>query len=524
MRSIVMALFLVLFASGAAAQSPLTELTSAGLIQRQLNDRQALMIYRQGLVAALEFARGQGNLFPPERLKRQRLLSADERQEARLFWQRLLDYYLALDSLGRYHSDFLELEDKAARQRSFLIAYGAFLAQYRFALDFISATERNNALGVLFNEAVPELGLPRGAYDRFKFRFLNVIRATEFGTLAVIYEAIGNDQAGDLQGLIEQDAAEVWKARRGKGPVLTLKNGLDLVRKAGFTAWFPVQSGVAEWMGDAKVWRVKRSLITPEQIQDLAPKLEPGDILLERREWYLSNIGLPGFWPHAALYIGTADDRRAYFDDPDVQEWVRAQGRADGSFEGLLADRFPEAYALSRRPQEQDHIPRVIEAISEGVSFTTLEHSAEADSLAVLRPRLTKVEKALALMRAFRYSGRPYDFNFDFATDATLVCTELVYKSYEPSIGMRGLHFPLVRIMGRLATPANELVQQFDAQYGTDQQQTDLILFLDGNERSGRAVDAGLDEFRRSWRRPKWHILTQEEPKAARLGGPASTP
>jgi hypothetical protein len=149
--------------------------------------------------------------------------------------------------------------------------------------------------------------------------------------------------------------------------------------------------------------------------------------------------------------------------------------------------------------------------MSEGVVFTTLEHSAGCDSLAVLRPRLPKTDRAQALARALHYAGRPYDFDFDFATDARLVCTELVYKSYEPAAGMIGLKFPLVEMLGRKVTPANELVKQFDVQYGTADQQYDLILFLDGQERKGRAVEASLADFRASWQRPKWHVLVQPE-------------
>jgi hypothetical protein len=152
---------------------------------------------------------------------------------------------------------------------------------------------------------------------------------------------------------------------------------------------------------------------------------------------------------------------------------------------------------------------RVIEAISEGVSFTTLEHSADCDSLVALRPKLTKVAKAQALLRAFSYAGRPYDFNFDFATDAELVCTELVYKSYEPATGFPGLNFPLVEMLGRKVTPANEIAKQFDAQHGTAEQQFDLVVFLDGRERGRHAKESSVTEFRKSRQRPKWHVLIQ---------------
>jgi hypothetical protein len=297
---------------------------------------------------------------------------------------------------------------------------------------------------------------------------------------------------------------------KGRGEALTAKNALKVVQNGAQSAWMPVQHGVSEWMGDTKVYRPGRSLISQAQIKEVQPKLLPGDVLLERREWYMSNIGLPGFWSHAALYLGTPEERRAFFADADTQAWVKKQGESGGDLEALLQTRYPKAYKASLEPQEGHHAVRVLEAISEGVSFTTLEHSADCDSLVVLRPKLTKAEKAQALVGAFHYAGRPYDFNFDFATDSELVCTELVYKAYESAAGFRGLTFPLVEMLGRKVTPANEIARQFDAQCGTPEEQFELVIFLDGQERRTKAVEASLATFRESWRRPKWHVFVQE--------------
>jgi hypothetical protein len=283
------------------------------------------------------------------------------------------------------------------------------------------------------------------------------------------------------------------------------------VKNAGFSAWMPVQQGVSEWMGDTKVWRKETSLISQKQIREVLPQLEPGDMLFERREWYVSNVGLPGFWAHAAFFIGTPEERRKFFSgDEELCQWLREQDAADCDFEKLLMAKCPEAYALGIKPQEAGHVPRVLEAISEGVSFTTIEHSAGCDSLAVLRPRLSKKEKARAVLKAFQYSGRPYDFNFDFLTDASLVCSELLYKCYEPSNEFKGLTFPLQDMLGRKVTPPNEMVRQFDSQFGSPAQQSDFVLFYDGKERDRTAVAASVDEFKKSWTRPKWHVLTKE--------------
>ena len=156
---------------------------------------------------------------------------------------------------------------------------------------------------------------------------------------------------------------------------------------------------------------------------------------------------------------------------------------------------------------------RVGEEFIKAMARYALEHCADADSVVVLRPLLAKTEKAAALLRAFHYAGRPYDFNFDFATDAQLVCTELVFKSYEPAQGLRGLRLPLVEMLGRKLLPANEIAKQFDSQYGSADAQFQFVTFLDGYERGRKAVEAGVEQFRQSWRRPKWHVLTQEMEK-----------
>jgi uncharacterized protein YycO len=115
-----------------------------------------------------------------------------------------------------------------------------------------------------------------------------------------------------------------------------------------------------------------------------------------------------------------------------------------------------------------------------------------------------------AIVRSFHYSGRPYDFNFDFTTDSSLVCSELIYKSYEPSNKMKGLKLPLVKVAGRPVTPPNNIARMFDEEYGFDKQQFELVVFLDGFEKSGKAVRGDLEGFRKSWKRPNWHILVQK--------------
>lgn len=470
MRTLLV-MFLALMPFSAAAQS------------RADGDARAVAMYRNGLSAAAGEMRSLAS-------NEGRVLSADEKQAVRTTWASFLDYLLALDSVGAYHRD-------ERGEPSLVITYAAFLAQYRGAMEMIDAAQAIPGADAVLNEELPALGMPRDSFSRVKLRYLHVARATEFAALESLYRIKRGDSFPALRTAIDEDGRAIVAAGRGKGPGQTAANAVKIARSAAFTAWFPVQKGVAEWMGDTRVARGERFLVSDAQIAALAPRLEPGDVLLERREWYLSNVGLPGFWPHTALYIGDAAARARYFDDEGVRAWVRAQGRADGDFEAWLREHHSAAYATAR-----SH--RVIEAISEGVSFTTLEHSAAADSLAVLRPRTSKREKAIAIARAFGYIGRPYDFNFDHHTDTAMVCSEVVFKAYEGHVA-----FPLQKVMGHLTTPPNEIVREFDVTYGSPRQQFDLVVFLDGHERQRAALPAGIDAFRTSWKRPKWHTVTK---------------
>lgn len=455
-----------------------------------------------GLADVLKFMRAKPELF---RDGREGLITLEEKREIWNTWKRFLEYQLALEAVAQRHSKY-QSKSGAAEADSFFAGYSAAVTQYRYALEFLEITRNNEAMDKLLDEPVLDIGLDENAYSKFKFQFLNAGRGIEFAAREVVYASYARKQTPPNEPVLRAHTQKIWELGRGRGQTMALRNAVKIVRKAGFNAWLPIQTGVSEWMGDTKVYRPKKTLISPEQIAAL--RIEPGDIMLQRRDWYLSNIGLPGFWPHAALYIGTPEERRAYFNDPEVQEWVKKAGEESGDLEKLLESKYPDSYSWTKK-NEHGHAYRVLEAISEGVTFTTLEHSADADTMAVLRPKRTKKEKAAALYRAFHYAGRPYDFNFDFDTDASLVCTELVCKAYEPNGDSAGLSFPVDTMLGRKVVPANLIVRQFDEQYGSGKEQLELIHFLDANERAKRALASDVDDFRKSWRRPKWHVFMQ---------------
>lgn len=438
---------------------------------------------RSGLSRVIAFMDSEPGLFPAVKPRTDRVLRADQREAVLRTWAVFGDGLATLDTLqAERQAAWAAGGMKSGKELQTLRS--AFLAQYRFALEFLSRVERDPVFDLVLNEAVPELGLEAGSYDRLELRFLNVAAATRFSAL----EAFGaaSEPPSELAAGIEEDRKAIWKMGTGRGPLLTLENAGEVMAQLALRAWLPAQTGVADFMGDTKVWRPGRSLISEAQLHALRQDLEPGDILLTRRDWYLSNVGLPGYWSHAAIYIGTAEQRTEAF--------------------GANA---PQPAMPLPRLGDDPHEPLVIEAIGEGVLYTSLEHAGDSDALVVLRPRLPAAAKARALDRAFSYAGRPYDFNFDFRTDNEIVCTELVYKSYRPDPELPGLQLPLVSIVGRPALPANEIARRFAEEDGEPHAQFAFVAFIDGNERSGDAVVSTREAFLSSWQRPNWHVVAQ---------------
>jgi len=182
------------------------------------------------------------------------------------------------------------------------------------------------------------------------------------------------------------------------------------------------------------------------------------------------------------------------------------------AFEGGLAAHFakiaPKAWASLAARDASGHECRVLEAVSEGVVSSSLEHSCAADYVAAIRPRLPALNRVRAIERALIFWGRPYDFNFDFVTDDQLVCSELVMKAYEPQTSDdQGLRVPYVELVGRRAVPPTSLAQTFRDERAREQPQFEFVYFLEGREREKRAVVADADALAATVDRPKWDIV-----------------
>ena len=137
--------------------------------------------------------------------------------------------------------------------------------------------------------------------------------------------------------------------------------------------------------------------------------------------------------------------------------------------------------------------------------MSTLEHCA-GDYFAAPRPNFDKVTKAKAIWRAFEHYGRPYDFDFDFATDHAVVCTELVWRACRPEDGGPGVSFPLQTIAGRTTLPAHAIAA-FYAEHPGDPLQ--FVAFVDAREKQRRAFPSTEAAFRGTVARTQFDVFQE---------------
>ena len=399
-----------------------------------------------------------------------------------------LNYRAALFRIVWKYQNHAQVSDAPLRSRAFLCNYAAAAVLHEAALKFISQYSAEEHVRKL-NEAEPNCGIPPKVYDTVRH---NMIR---FETEALLKGAHANYLARRAEfetlGLLKEEPhagfhAAILRSRQTAetlGPNIWKEKAvisLDATRQTGKGAAYQMQSLVAAWIGDTKIRapRGGQTLIGDQRATELRKMLKPGDILLERRNWFLSNAFLPGYWPHAALYVGTPEELASMGLDKDprlARHWSR----------------FAEK-------DEHGHPHVIVEALSEGVVFASLEHSiGGGDSVAVLRPRLSDEQIREAICRGFSHAGKPYDFEFDFFSTDKIVCTELVFRAYDGAI-----QFPLVDVLGRKTLPAVEIVRKFAVEHGRSNAQLELVLFLDGEESSGQAVARDVEAFKATLHRP----------------------
>jgi hypothetical protein len=382
--------------------------------------------------------------------------SEDERTRQLLisYWQSRLALYELVTSFRDDASLPAEL-----RPAAFLVAYGGAVLLVH-AARFLRETFGNHpVVRAKLNEPEPHFGIPADTFDcvqrsltspRTAWHLYHAIKYFQShepelralaasGPLAPVMAVI-DEHAGRLQ----IDGGRLAAARLR---IRTQQAATGLRRDLLGSALYGLQKLGGTISSHLSV-RPGHSPSVPSAIRhELASMLIPGDVLITRKEFAVTNYFLPGYWPHAALYLGSRDDlaRLGLSDHENVQpRWHRLLSASGNA---------PEAPG------------QVLEALKDGVRIRSLGSPLGSDSIVALRPQLAAGEVAQALARGLFHEGKPYDFDFDFSRSDRLVCTEVVYRSYE---GIGGMRFELLRRAGRLTLAAEDLLAMALARNGFD--------------------------------------------------------
>ena len=126
-----------------------------------------------------------------------------------------------------------------------------------------------------------------------------------------------------------------------------------------------------------------------EALAALAQILKPGDFLLEKPGFRLTNRFVPGYWGRLGIWLGTGEELETLgvWNDPRLQK-IRAADRE----------------SLRRMAREGRG---VIEALLVGGDLNTLEHFINVDGLAVVRPRLNDDPQRVSTSRRYAYGSIP---------------------------------------------------------------------------------------------------------------------
>jgi hypothetical protein len=330
----------------------------------------------------------------------------------------------------------------------FLIGYAGAIVLVDAARSLRELFHDSAVVRAKLNEPEPHFGIAAGTYDAVQksltaplhaWHLHHANRHWEAERAAFEQAAAGDPVLAPVLAVVERLGHRVRVAprryARACARVRARRLFKALPRSAFEAAVHSLEQAICCLVAGISTRPRHRPALPPGIAEQVRALLEPGDILITRKEHAATNYFLPGYWPHAALFLG---------DGPALAR--------------LGLDQHQNVLTRWRRLLELDpgEPRRVLEALKDGVLLRSLASPFASDALAVVRPSLPEDAVASALARALFHEGKPYDFDFDFSRSDRLVCTEVVYRAYD---GIGGIHFPLTRRLGRFNLSAEDILR-----------------------------------------------------------------
>lgn len=442
-------------------------------------------------------------------------LTPVEQEALRKDWDAFLGVAIASEEVTEVHKYFPQIgmfKEQELHAQSFTISYALYMKKFEYFHKIISAVGTHENIRTILNEYSKAFGGPnsyRDVTDRY-FATNSLLRRN----VGYVYHLLINPSP---EKVVSDEYAILLRVADDSYHYL-FKNIFSHILHRGITytyelnegvadSWLPIQKTVfVDTIGNVHVGDRTEKFITPSDIDTMKKTLHPGDIFLARKNWYASNVGIPGFWTHAGLYTGTLAEMESFFGEIFPYEH---EGVTYASLSELLTRAYPEAYTAYTTPDTYGYTPSVIESETKGTSIQSIEHSAHVDYFGVMRTPLAKKDILESLLRVFVHKGKPYDYEFSMLTKDSIFCSELVYDAYVPLTAKEGVAFPTSVVTGREIVAPNDIMKKFVDEYGTEKQELSFVYFLDGNEVTGKATPVGVEKFIESYSRQKYSFLQE---------------
>ncbi|NNF16525.1 MAG: hypothetical protein HKN70_07235 [Gammaproteobacteria bacterium] len=335
--------------------------------------------------------------------------------------------------------DEVHVELKAIRSlqewRFFVVGFAAACLLIRLDRFLVHEFALHTLMQRKLNEAFPEYRIKRKQYSAIFSAYTdasNMMRLNDAIKLVrkkrrKIRSLRQDEFVGDIVGQMPKLLAYLDISKRSY-----LKRALAYLRhkwrRRGASARHKTMFALFEVGGRlaAKLNPGKEKQVTPAVQEQLLEILQPGDIFVTRHRYALTNYFLPGTWPHAALYIGSEQQREGLgikVSPPIAHRWRGAKC--------------------------------TLEALRDGVLFRPLTETLNVDAVVVVRPNLSHDGIRTGIERIVRHEGKLYNFDFDFFSSDRFVCTEIVYRAFD---GLENVQIPLTDRAGRKTLTAEDIL------------------------------------------------------------------
>jgi len=215
-------------------------------------------------------------------------------------------------------------------------------------------------------------------------------------------------------------------------------------------------------------------LITYENCLKYIEIAKPWDILLTRWNWNASNISIPWFWKHMAMYIWSWEYLKSNF------TW--------SNIDNLDLNKH-----------------YIIEATSKWIYIEEFDYFvSKIDYLGVARTSFGDDKIKRVIGNSFVNLWKEYDFIFNYYSDKRLVCTALVLKSYSKEFSSDDwIEIELEKISVWLAYLPNNFIKKINEEAKKENPSIFGVFFIDSIEKTWENFINSVDELLKSWKRPK---------------------